>query len=87
MARAADVATAEARTLTALLPIKIAPISVSLSLRSFSTVAARREPLRANCRIRASEAAVRAVSALEKKADKNINNKIAAPSSNSVSSI
>ena len=63
------VAKAEPRTLTALLPIRIDPISPSRSARNASTVRARSLPLLANWRIRASDAAVNAVSALEKKAE------------------
>ena len=71
---AADVAIEDASTFTALLPTRIAPISRSLFLRSFSTIWARLRPLRASWRMRASDAAVRAVSALEKKADRHISN-------------
>ena len=75
---ASDVAKAEAMTLTALLPIKIAPMSPSRSARKRSTSNARRLPLLANWRMRASEAAVSAVSALEKNAEAIINSNIVA---------
>ena len=76
---AAEVARAEAMIFTALLPIKIVEISCSLLVCRASTRAAWRLPLRlTNWRIRASEAAVSAVSALEKNADNKINNRIRA---------
>ena len=78
---AKEVATAEAMTFTRLLPIKIEPIRVSLSCRSFSTICAFLFPLRAICLMRASEAAVSAVSALEKKAENRTSRIIAAISS------
>ena len=68
-----EVANADAITLTALLPIKIAPINPSRSARNRSTMLARLLPLLASARMRASEAAVKAVSALEKKAEAMIN--------------
>ena len=75
-----EVASAEAMTFTALLPIRIEPMSPSRSLRSRSTSMARRLPLPANWRMRASEAAVSAVSALEKKAEAKISSRIMAMS-------
>ena len=70
------VASADPNTLTALLPISIDPIRPSRSARSSSTMAARPLPLVASWRIRASDAAVKAVSALEKNADAKIKNKM-----------
>ena len=62
--------------MTKLLPIKIVLIIFSFFAKIFSTVIAFLFPCRASSWILASETAVKAVSELEKKADKIINNKI-----------
>ena len=81
------VARADPRTFTALLPIRIDPISPSRSARSFSTILARLSPLLVSWRMRASDAAVSAVSALEKKADATISKPIVSANSHMLDSI
>tara|TARA_B110000881_G_C18183022_1_gene321039 strand:+ start:31 stop:306 length:276 start_codon:yes stop_codon:yes gene_type:complete len=71
------VASAEAKILTKLLPIKIAPMSIPSRFWSLFTVFARLFPLDSSWCISGREATVSAVSEPEKKADKINNTPIA----------